>query len=47
MGEKDLLVDSHQDVKVPDDIDCCDKLGFERGFGIGSEWFKYNLSKSN
>lgn len=42
---KDPLIDNYETANLSLDADLKEDLDFERGFGIGSDWFKYKLKK--
>lgn len=42
---KNPLVTNYHCAGVPEDIDFDAGLDFERGFAVGSDWFKYKLKK--
>ncbi len=42
---KSSLITNYSCEGVPDDVNFNDGLGFERGFAVGSDWFKYKLKR--
>lgn len=44
-GKNSLVTGYAFDGGLPDDVDVTDGLDFERGFAIGSDWFKYKIRR--